>query len=53
MSKVIISLQSTNGSSNLSFIAISKDPNCDKEKPLIDYNVEMLRNTLLQVLDYV
>ena len=39
--------------SNLSFIAISKDPDFDKEKSLIDYNVGVLRDTLLKVLDYV
>ncbi|KAL9630749.1 MAG: hypothetical protein Q9164_006260 [Protoblastenia rupestris] len=38
---------------NLSFIALSKDPNFDKEKGLIDYNVDTLRDTLLKVLDYV
>ena len=38
---------------NLSFIAISRDPNFDKEKGLIDYNVSTLRNTLLKVLDHV
>ena len=38
---------------NLSFIAISKDPNFDREKAMIDFNVGMLRETLLKVLDYV
>ncbi|KAG8528959.1 uncharacterized protein KY384_006648 [Bacidia gigantensis] len=38
---------------NLSFIGVSKDPNFDKEKPLIDYDVGTLRETLLEVLDYV
>jgi len=35
---------------NLSFIGISKDPNFEKEKALIDYNVTVLRDTLLEVL---
>ena len=43
----------TDCSRNLSFIAISKDPAFDREKSLIDYNVGMLRDTLLKVLDYV
>lgn len=37
-------------SRNLSFIGISKDPNFDKEKILIDHNIGMLRDNLLKVM---
>lgn len=35
----------------LVFIGVSKEPNFQKEKAMVDYNIQMFQNTLLQVLD--
>ncbi|KAL8727630.1 MAG: hypothetical protein Q9166_005938 [cf. Caloplaca sp. 2 TL-2023] len=35
----------------LAFIGVSKEPNFQKEKAMVDYNVQIFQDTLLQVLD--
>ncbi|CAO1598977.1 GTP-binding protein gtr2 [Xanthoria calcicola] len=35
----------------LVFIGVSKEPNFQKEKAMVDYNIQMFQNTLLRVLD--
>ncbi|KAL8860810.1 MAG: hypothetical protein Q9178_002840 [Gyalolechia marmorata] len=35
----------------LAFVGVSKEPNFQKEKAMVDYNIQMFQDTLLQVLD--
>lgn len=35
----------------LAFIGVSKEPNFQKEKAMVDYNIQTFQDTLLQVLD--